>query len=170
MIITMAASVSVSQAISDITKLKTEIKWPNDILLKNKKVCGILTELGADSNKINYAIVGIGINVNNDINGELNEKAISLKQEFDSNISRVDLLRSFLEYFDSNYDQLKNKNFDYVKRIWLSLTNTIGRRIIVKEEKTETKGIVRDIDDNGYLILETSSGVKKINFGDVFYL
>ena len=79
MLITMAVSISVAQAIKDVTGIKTEIKWPNDLLLRKKKVCGILTEINAEMHKINYTIVGIGINVNNKIDEKLKKTAISMK-------------------------------------------------------------------------------------------
>jgi BirA family biotin operon repressor/biotin-[acetyl-CoA-carboxylase] ligase len=170
MVITMTASISISQAIKEITGLKTEIKWPNDILLKKMKVCGILTELDSDLNKINYVIVGIGINVNNLIEEKLRKIAISLKQEIGSDISRLDLLKSILENFDINYNKLKNKDFDYIKKYWLSFSKIIGKKVKIIEEKTVNEGIVKEIDKNGYLILETNSGQKRILNGDVIYL
>jgi BirA family biotin operon repressor/biotin-[acetyl-CoA-carboxylase] ligase len=170
MVITMTASISVSKAIKDITGLNTEIKWPNDILLKNKKVCGILTELDSDFNKINYAIVGIGINVNNKIYDGLSEIAISLKQEINSEVSKLKLLRSILENFETYYFKLKNNDFDYIKKLWLSYSNIIGKNIKITEGKIITKGLVKDINDNGYLILDTDFGLKTVLNGDISYL
>ena len=170
MVITMAASISVSKAIREITGLKTRIKWPNDILLKNKKVCGILTELNADLNKIIYAIVGIGVNVNNKIENQLDDIAISLKQVVDSEISRDELLKSILKNFDMNYNRLKKNDFEYIKKIWLSYANIIGKKVRINDYKTVMEGVVKDIDDNGYLILNTNSGIINVINGDIKYL
>jgi len=170
MVITMAASISVSKAIKEVTGLKTEIKWPNDILIKNKKVCGILTELNADLNKINYTIVGIGLNVNNKIDKQLNEIAISLKQVVGSDVSRDKLFKSILKNFDINYFRLKNNDFKYIKKTWLTYSNIIGKKVKIIEEKNVTEGVVKDIDDNGYIILKTISGKKRVLNGDVLYL
>ena len=170
MLITMVSSISVAQAIKKITGLNPEIKWPNDLLINGKKVCGILTEIDADLDKINHIIIGIGINVNNDINEDLKEIAISLKQEVGFNISRVKLLRSILQYLDLNYDRLNFGDFNYIREIWLSYSNVIGRNILVEDESILTKGVVIDIDDSGYIILKTHSGKIRILSGDVKYL
>lgn len=170
MLITMASSISVAQAFEEITGLVPEVKWPNDLLLNGKKVCGILTEIDADLNKINYIIVGIGINVNNDIDEELKEIAISLKQEAGFKISRVKLLRYILRHLDINYNKLILRDFDSIRELWLSYSNIIGRKIQVEDENIITKGVVIDIDDSGYIILETDSGKVRIVSGDVKYL
>jgi BirA family biotin operon repressor/biotin-[acetyl-CoA-carboxylase] ligase len=170
MVITMAASISVSKAIKKITGLKTEIKWPNDILLKNKKVCGILTELDSDLKKINYVIVGIGVNVNNKIENQLNDIAISLKQVTRSDVSRDKLFRSIIKNFDVNYYRLKNNDFDYIKKTWLSYSNIMGRKVKITEEQNIIEGVVKDIDDNGYLILETKTEKIRIYNGDIMYI
>jgi len=170
MAITMAASISVSQAIKDITGLKTKIKWPNDVLLNDKKVCGILTELNADIKKIKNAIVGIGINVNNKVDEELKEIATSLKQEFGSEVTSLRLLGLTLENFDNNYEKLKINDFEYIKKIWLSYSNIIGKKVKITEENTMIVGVVKDIDDNGYLILKTDNGIKNVLNGDIIYL
>lgn len=170
MLITMAISISVAQAIKDITGLNTEIKWPNDLLLREKKVCGILTEINSDLHKLNYAIVGIGINVNNKIDEELKKIAISLKQEIGSEVSRTKLLKSILENLDINYNKLINKEFNYIKKTWLSFSKIIERKIQVVDEEIVIEGKVKDIDYNGYLILKTKFGEIRIVCGDIKYL
>jgi BirA family biotin operon repressor/biotin-[acetyl-CoA-carboxylase] ligase len=170
MLITMAVSISVAQAIKEITGLNLEIKWPNDLLLKEKKVCGILTEINADLDKINYAIVGIGINVNNEIDENLKNIALSLKQGFGSEISRNKLLRSILINLDKNYKKLINRDYKYIEKTWISFTKIIGRKIQITDEKKVTEGIVKDIDENGHLIIESEFGEIKIVSGDIEYL
>ena len=170
MLITMASSVSVAQAVEEIIGLNTEVKWPNDLILNGKKVCGILTEIDAEMDKINYIIVGIGINVNNDIDEELKEIAISLKQETGSDISRAKLLRSILQHLDLNYNKLILGDFDSIREEWLSYSSIIGREIQMEDDKIVTKGVVIDIDESGYIILETDSGTIRIVSGDIKYL
>lgn len=170
MLITMAVSISVAQAIKEITGLNLEIKWPNDLLLKEKKVCGILTEINADLDKINYAIVGIGINVNNEIDENLKNIALSLKQELGSDISRNKLLRSILKNFDKNYKKLINGDYKYIEKTWISFTKIMGRKIQITDEKNVTEGRVKDIDEYGHLIIESEFGEIKIMSGDIKYL
>ena len=170
MFVTMASSVAIVQGIREVTGLSTMIKWPNDLLLNGKKVCGILTELDAEMDRINYTVVGIGINVNNSINEELQKTAISIIQKSRSKISRVKLLRSILKYLDVNYRKLISSNFGYIKKLWFSYSNIVGKRIRVRSEKTVIDGLVLDIDDSGCIILDTVNGITKIVSGDVEYL
>ena len=170
MLITMASSIAVAQGIKDITDLTPEIKWPNDILISKQKVCGILTELESKEKKINYAVVGIGINVNNLLNDDLQNIATTLKQEVGNHISRIELLKSILKRYDENYHRLISGDYNFIRDLWLQYSNIIGKKIQVKDEKIVETGIVSDIDDNGYLILDTNHGKVRIISGDVKYL
>jgi BirA family biotin operon repressor/biotin-[acetyl-CoA-carboxylase] ligase len=170
MMVTMSASIAVSQAIKEVTNLNSEIKWPNDILIDGKKVCGIITEIDTDSDKINYMLVGIGINVNNEIEDTLQNIAISLKQKSYKNISKAKLLHSILKFFNDNYIKMNSGNFELNRNLWLSFSNIIGKKIRVKDGDEEIEGIVKDIDESGYLILETSKGITRIICGDIEYL
>jgi len=170
MLVTMTTSVAVTQAIEEITNLKPVIKWPNDLLINGKKVCGILTELDAEMDKINHTVIGIGINVNNEIDRELRDIAISLKQTVGHEVPRVKLLRSIIKYLDENYSKLKSENFDFIKNLWLSRANIIGKKIQVQNEETLITGIVSDVDESGCLILDSDKGKVRIVTGDVRYL
>jgi len=167
MLITMASSVAVAQGIQEVTGLKPVIKWPNDLLLKEKKVCGILTELDAEIDKINYIIVGIGINVNNPIDEELKEIGISLFQEVRTKISRVELLRTILKYLDDLYHKINLADYNVIRKLWFSYSKIIGKEIKVTTEKSNFTGIVTSIDESGCLILETKDGSVKIVSGDI---
>ena len=168
MLITMAASVSVAQAIEEITGIKPVIKWPNDLLVNNKKICGILTELDAEIDKINYVIVGIGINVNNDIRDDLESKAISLKEITASPIPRVDLLRYILKHFDKNYLRLQEP--DYIRKLWFSYSKIIGKKIMIQEGENSIIGVVQDVDESGCLIINSEGKIKRIVSGDLSFL
>ena len=170
MLVTMMSSVSVIQAIEEITNLKPVIKWPNDLLLNGKKICGILTELDAEMDKINYIVVGIGLNVNNELDGELRDTAISLKQATNHEISRVKLLRSIIKYLDENYNKLKSGESDIIKKLWLSKANIIGKKIQVQNEENLITGIVSDVDESGFLILDSEKGRVRIITGDISYI
>jgi len=170
MLITMASSVAVAQAIKEITGLSPIVKWPNDLLLNGKKISGILTEFDAEMDRINYAVVGIGINVNNPLSKELQENATSLIQEKGSHVSRVKLLRSILKYLDTNYVKLISEEHDFIRELWFSHTNIIGRKIQVQDEKTVVEGIVNDVDISGCLILDTKYGRVRVVSGDLTYL
>jgi BirA family biotin operon repressor/biotin-[acetyl-CoA-carboxylase] ligase len=170
MLITMASSIAVAQGIKEITGLNPEIKWPNDLLVNGKKVCGILTELDAKKDTINYSVVGIGLNVSNPLEEELQDAATTLKQELSDQVSKMDLLKSILENFDENYNKLISGDYNFIKDSWLLHSNIIGKTIQVQDDDTVTIGKVTDIDDNGYLILDTENGTARIVSGDVKYL
>jgi BirA family biotin operon repressor/biotin-[acetyl-CoA-carboxylase] ligase len=170
MIVTMTASVAVAQAIKEITGLNPNIKWPNDILLDKKKVCGVLTEIEAEMDRINYSIIGIGINVNNEIEEDLKDIAISLKSIVGYQISRVKLLQSILKFLDENYEKLASKDNKIILETWLSFSNIIGREIQVNDEKEKISGIVIDVDESGCLILNTDKGQDRIVSGDITFL
>ena len=170
MLVTMTASVAAAQAIKEITSLEPVIKWPNDLLLNGKKICGILSELNAEIDRINYTIVGIGINVNNDIDEDLKDTAVSLKSEIGSRFSRVKLLRSILKHLDENYDRLISGDYRTMQDLWFSYSNITGRKIKVKDEKAVMHGVVSDVDDSGCLILDTKNGSVRIVSGDIEYL
>jgi BirA family biotin operon repressor/biotin-[acetyl-CoA-carboxylase] ligase len=170
MYVTMAASISVVQAINKLTSLLPIIKWPNDLLLEGKKICGILTELDAEIDRINYCIVGIGINVNNYLDKELIEKAGSIIDFYNSKISRVELLKLFLYYFDINYLKLISKNFDYIKDLWLSYADILDKKVRIIGEKNIITGLIVDIDDTGCLIINTNDKKIKVVSGDLEFI
>jgi len=170
MLVTMASSVAVAQALKENTNLNPIIKWPNDLLIDDKKICGILTELDAELDRINYSIVGIGINVNNELAEDLQKIATSVFLETGSQISRVKLLRSIIKYFDEEYDKLKSGEYTKIRDDWFYYADIIGKKIQVKTEKMIIEGTVSDIDDSGCIILETTSGNVRVVSGDIKYL
>lgn len=171
MLLTMAGSISVAKAIEELTGLKPLIKWPNDILLGGKKICGILTELDAEIDRINNAVVGIGINVNNTIPDDLDDIASSLLLENNNKtVSRVDLLRSLIRYLDEYYQELLSGNYDVIRDIWLSYSNIIGRKVNVIDDLSVLTGIVKDVDTSGCLILDSKGKKIRVVCGDISYL
>lgn len=170
MLLTMAASISVVKAVREITYLKPVIKWPNDILIDGKKVCGVLTELETKEDKIGYSIIGIGINVNNKLNKELHGQATTLKEKYGSKISKGDLFSCILEQFDSNYIRLMDNDFSYIREKWLSMSKIAGREVIIRDDDKTIQGVVSGVDDNGQLILKSEDGIKYISTGDLEYI
>ena len=170
MLITMASSVAIVQGIKEATGLHSVIKWPNDLLINGRKVCGILTEFDAEMDRMNYTVVGIGINVNNQLSEGLHGTATSLIQETGSCVSRVKLLRSIIKCFDENYCRLISGDYDFIRNSWFSHVNIVGREILVHGEKTILKGVVSSVDDSGCLILDTRDGSVRVVSGDLEYL
>jgi len=170
MLTTMCAACAVTKAISELTTLKPRIKWPNDILINGKKVCGILTELSAEIDEITYLIIGIGLNVNNKIPNELKEKSTTLKQEIKKQVDSVLLLSSILSSFEYFYQELNNGNILKIKDTWRSYSSTIGSKVTVSTEKEVVTGVAVNLGEHGELIVKTNLGEKKILTGDISYL
>lgn len=170
MLLTMASSIAVFQGIKKITGITAEIKWPNDLLIDKKKVCGILTEIDSEKQKIKYCIIGIGINVNNDLEKELQLNATTLKKELNKEISLHELLRAIIENFDVNYNKLISGDHDFIRDSWLEYSNIIGRKIQVIDGKNVTTGKVIQVDSDGYIIINNNRGDIKIITGDIKYL
>lgn len=167
MMLTMAASLGVVDAIKTITGIVPLIKWPNDVLIKGKKVCGILTEIDAEMDRINFAIVGIGLNVNNTLPKDFVKYATTLRQECGSKVSRVQLLRSILKSFDEQYEKLARGKYDDIRKNWLEFSQIIGKHVRVQEGSIGLEGIVDDVDEDGSLILKNDDGIHRVLSGDV---
>jgi BirA family biotin operon repressor/biotin-[acetyl-CoA-carboxylase] ligase len=159
--LTLIAAVAVVQAIEDITELSPQIKWPNDILIKGKKMTGILTELQAESDQINSVIIGMGINVNQHIADfpiELRETATSLTIEQGITFSRPTLIRSLLTHLEKLYLLYLEKGFLPIKILWESYAISIGKTIRARTLSSVIEGKALGITDDGVLKIEDHAG------------
>ena len=169
-IITLATGVAVAKILRKM-KIDAKIKWPNDILINNKKVCGILTEANAKSNTIDYVIVGVGIDTQVDINSldeNIQEKTTSINKETSEEIEDPQIVAKFLNEFEEIYNLFKDKNFDKILYEWKQMNQTIGSYVEVKQPFGEVfKGTAIGIDKQGALMLELENGeLKKIISGE----
>lgn len=164
--LTIVASLAVAGTIEKIIKTYYEqkkfilkIKWPNDVLLNNKKVAGILSELSADMDQIKYAIVGIGINVNQDSFPEdLDQVATSIKKCIGKNIKRVNLIQEILNRFEKFYFKLVKGQEDQLITLWKNNLNMVGEKVIIFSDNRTYEGIVYDISSRGELLLKDGNG------------
>ena len=158
-LLTLLAGLAVCQAIREQTGLSADIKWPNDILIRGKKVCGILTELDAEMDKVNFVVMGIGINVNTEcFSEELKQAATSLKLEKGESISRKKLLCAVLKQFETIYYQYEKEGsfLPFLSRYKKYCIN-VGRPVQVFS-KNPFQGICVDITPEGELIVEKENG------------
>ena len=166
-LINFAVSLAVANAIENLYQLKTEVKWPNDVLINGKKTCGILLEASSQAKKIDRLVIGIGINVNqNSFQGVFNYPPTSIRIELGRNVEREKFLAEILNLMEELFEKLKQDKTE-VLNDWKSKCRMIGERISVKEDEKEKFGLFYDIDEDGFLILETKEGREKIHFGDV---
>lgn len=142
--------------------INSEIKWPNDILINGKKVCGILTEMSAELNMLNYLVMGIGINVNldeDDIEYELKEKATSIKINQKKVVDRKKLLANILNEFEKLYMSFKDDgNTSKAIKICRKNSATIGKEVRIIKGNKERIGKALDINDKGELVVKFEDG------------
>ncbi|MGX2960208.1 biotin--[acetyl-CoA-carboxylase] ligase [Peribacillus sp. JNUCC 23] len=159
--LTLLAAVAVAQAIEDVTDLSPEIKWPNDLLIKGKKMTGILTELQAESDRIHSVIVGIGVNVNqklSDFPEELQNTATSLFIESGKSISRSTLIQQILRNMEKLYSTYLKHGFNPVKLLWESYAVSLGKELKATTVNETIIGKALGITDSGVLLLEDKTG------------
>ena len=156
-------------AIRDYTGLDARIKWPNDIIIENRKVCGILTEMAAQSDRMDYLITGIGINVNNAaFPEEIRHKATSLLIETGKNIDKTEFFRTVLTYFDKVMASfLVSISLDEMEN-FKKLCATLGKNVSVRRGEKTLTGKAVDITPLGELVIETEDKEKmNISSGEV---
>ncbi len=168
-VITLLVSISICEAIKEITGLDAKIKWPNDIFIQNKKIGGILTELNAEMDRIHFLVIGIGLNVNNDKNSLL-PGAISLKEAKLENISRVGLAQEVLRKIEKDYLSFQKQGSQEIINRWRNYNITLGRRVKISCHKEHLEGCAVDIDNDGGLLIRDDSGlIQKVMAGDVVH-
>ncbi|MFH0917687.1 MAG: biotin--[acetyl-CoA-carboxylase] ligase [Candidatus Omnitrophota bacterium] len=166
-VLTLMSAVSICEAVKEVVGLDVQIKWPNDVLIHNKKVAGILTEMNAEMDKVNFVVIGIGLNVNND-KKSLIAGATSLKQEQGQEISRVVLLQVLLRRIENNYLLLGDQGPQAIINKWRNFTLTLGTRVKVDYQNKHLEGQAMDVDADGALLIRKDSGLmQKVSSGDV---
>ena len=170
-LITLMSAVACATALRNVTGVKVTTKWPNDLMIDNKKVGGILTELKTKQQKITSAIVGIGINVNVDVREfpkDMKQKATSLKNESGISYAREPIVAEILNEMDRWYKTMKTLEKEVIIQAWKNLTSTLGRKVVVITPQETLTGTAETIDNDGMLILRLPSGKsKRINSGDL---
>jgi BirA family transcriptional regulator, biotin operon repressor / biotin---[acetyl-CoA-carboxylase] ligase len=160
--ITLLTAVSVARAIQKETGLSVQIKWPNDILYKTKKLVGILTELQAEEGKVKSVIVGIGVNVNvteKDIPEELRDIATSLYMILGHTVSRNRLICGILNEFEALFKLYLEEGFHMIKILWESYAASFGRTVNARTLKGDViRGTAKGITDEGVLLLVDEAG------------
>jgi BirA family biotin operon repressor/biotin-[acetyl-CoA-carboxylase] ligase len=170
--ITLLAACAVCRAIEEIGGVYPKIKWPNDIVLNGKKLCGILTEMSVELDEINYLIVGIGVNVNielDDLPKQIQNIATSIQIEKGSSIIRKELAATIMNNFESYYSTFISKGSikDYINE-YKEKSAILGKEVRVISSSLELQGTVADISEEGQLLLRLEDGsLKEIISGEV---
>lgn len=169
--LTLVAAVAVAKAIEGETGLRPGIKWPNDLLLGGRKVCGILTELSAELDRVKHLILGIGVNVNQgneDFPAELAAMASSLRLELGRYVSRPGLAARILAEFGPRYREFLERGFAGARAEWLERSATLGRDVVITGPSFRIEGTAVDLDPEGALVVKTGEGIiHRITGGEV---
>jgi BirA family biotin operon repressor/biotin-[acetyl-CoA-carboxylase] ligase len=148
-----------------VYKVDSEIKWSNDVLVNGKKIAGILVEMSAEQDRIDWLVVGIGININNILPKELKNISISLKEILGKEIDRAAFLASFLINFENIYDDFQNKGFSFFADEYNDKLTYKNKSITINDGYNIVSGINLGIDKDGKLIVKTINGLEKIISG-----
>ncbi|WP_058486500.1 biotin--[acetyl-CoA-carboxylase] ligase [Defluviitalea phaphyphila] len=158
--ITILGGLSVCKAIEKVTGLDVKIKWPNDIVINKKKVCGILTEMSAEMEKIDYIILGIGVNVNNEnFPEDLKDKASSLKIEGNKKYNRKEIVQEIIMQFEKYYEIfIRDKNLNKFLEEYKDYCLTLNKDVKINSNKESFVGKAIDISEEGELIVQKEDG------------
>ncbi|MBS5302898.1 MAG: biotin--[acetyl-CoA-carboxylase] ligase [Clostridia bacterium] len=162
--ITLVAGLAVCKAIG----LNSMIKWPNDIVINGKKICGILTEMSAEINMVNYVVCGIGVNVNTEsFDDDIADKATSMFIESGHKYVRNELIAKLLNEFEYYYKKFLDGGLSAILDEYKKCCVTLGREVNVIFKNETVRGTAVDVDENGSLAVQTENGIIHVTSGEV---
>ncbi|MCP3955621.1 MAG: biotin--[acetyl-CoA-carboxylase] ligase [Desulfobacterales bacterium] len=163
---TFAAALVLARTIRKTLDIAVDVKWPNDLLVNEKKVSGMLSEMEAEADRVAFISIGLGLNVNNEIAPDV-PNAASLRQVGGRSISRKELLGAFL---DNYREHISTGTLAAVVADWKKYTVTLNRAVTIETPGETIRGTALDVDDTGGLIVRLESGeVKTVVYGDCFH-
>ncbi len=172
MLLSLMTAIVITETMSNYN-LSPRIKWPNDVRISGKKIAGVLIESEAYQNKLKYIVIGMGINLNinlQSLSGKIRSISTSLSEEVGSSIDYYNFLSSLLNNLDKYYNIFRTKNFKYIIQEWKNHSDTIGQQVIINSSNEPIKGKVIDINQSGFLKIVLDTGkVKIISSGELIY-
>jgi len=170
--LTFVAGLAVAEVLREMYGLRSETKWPNDVLVNRRKICGILTEMNTTGENVNFVVVGIGVNAKFDVEKvfpeSLRRVATSVENELGRKVRLEELFRALLERLENIYDLYIGKGFTPVLEEWKNYASFLGYQVEVTSATEKLSGLALDIDYEGALILKLKDGtIKRIFVGDV---
>jgi BirA family biotin operon repressor/biotin-[acetyl-CoA-carboxylase] ligase len=167
--LTLVASLAVCDALRQ-AGVAAGIKWPNDLLVAGRKIAGILTELAAEPDRVQWVVLGVGVNVNagpDDFPTELRDDATSILIERGQPAPRALFAAACLTALEAWLDTHGENGFAPIREAWRQRSVTLGRSVVVRADGREIRGTATDIDDRGALLVATAAGEERIIAGDV---
>lgn len=168
--LTLVMAYSVAKVLREVGFLDVQIKWPNDLVLSGKKICGILTEMRLKDTEIEYVVVGVGINVNtSEFPKQIKGFATSLYLESGRVIDRENMVESVVSYFDKAYEQfLETMDLSFLREAYNNMLVNVGKEVRVLEPEYEYTAYAQGINSEGELVVRTVEGEeKRIYAGEV---
>jgi BirA family biotin operon repressor/biotin-[acetyl-CoA-carboxylase] ligase len=169
--ITLVTAAVLADSLNNRFKLPVKVKWPNDLLLDGKKICGILAELRGDLQQIEYLVIGIGLNVNQNLADfplELQQLATSLSIESGSNINRTELFLELRSDLDSAYRLFLEDGFTPFHKLWKRYNTTLGQAVTINSAGGAIIGQALDLTSQGALqVLDKSGAIHIVNYGEI---
>jgi BirA family transcriptional regulator, biotin operon repressor / biotin---[acetyl-CoA-carboxylase] ligase len=171
LLLSLIAGIAVAEAVEATTGLHPDLRWPNDVLLEERKFCGILTEMHAEATRVRYVVVGIGINVNQpSFSAELEPIATSLRIAAGHEWSRVQVCAALLKSLDAWYRKLSANAADARTAIFQSFegrSSYVRSRLVHVDEGAGYDGVTEGLDERGFLLVRTDGGLRTVLSGQV---
>ncbi len=169
--LSLMTGIAVADAVERTTGIRPDLRWPNDGLLRDRKFCGILTEMNAEPTSVRYVVIGIGMNVNHtSFSGELEPIATSLRMETERAWSRVELTAALLKSLDSQYRKLVEEGpaaRAAILREFEKRSSLVRARHVRIDENGGYEGVTEGLDDRGFLLLRTKNELRTVLSGNV---
>jgi len=170
--LTFVAGLAVTKVLREMFDLRAETKWPNDVLANGRKICGVLAEMNTTGETVNFVVVGVGVNVNFDVENvfpkQLKRVATSLEKELGRKVELENLFRALLERLENLYELFVEEGFNPILEQWKNYAGFLGCKVEVSSPTGKMSGSALDIDDEGALVLRLEDGtVKRVFVGDV---
>jgi len=173
----IASALALANALEKTLKISPELKWPNDLTIKGKKVAGILVDASLESNKIENLVLGVGINFDVDVKqiektlkGSPNFYGVASLSEQKNKVKPIQLVQTFLVELEKIYDLLNTKQTKKIISEWTKRSSTIGKNVAVDTRDGKIKGKAIKIDDDGALIVSDNNKINRIIAGDIIHL
>ncbi len=167
--LTLVAAVALANTLKD-SGASAAIKWPNDVQVDGRKIAGILTELSADVERVQFAVLGIGVNLNAqtaDFPAEVAQTATSLALTRGEKVPRALFAAALFTRLEQWLERHADEGFGPIRQAWKELSSTLGQEVLVKTDKLELRGVAEDIDEAGALMVRVGDRLERVLAGDV---
>ncbi|MFT3708179.1 MAG: biotin--[acetyl-CoA-carboxylase] ligase [Archangium sp.] len=167
--LTLVSAVALVETLIE-SGVEANIKWPNDIQIAGKKVAGILTELSADVERVHFVILGIGVNLNSDAKdfpAEVAELATSVAMNRKSSVHRALFTAALLARLEEWLEKWTEEGFEPVRQAWKKHAPMLGQEVLVRSDAKELRGVAKDLDESGALLLDVGGRTERVLSGDV---